>query len=214
MAAKPRVESISPFLVYKRVVVGVACLVIAFILHSQNKTNDNTVELVFGAVGVALFIWGWNAVANPRLALKYAHNPARTVRELIEEWTPTPARLESEYEQSLHKFLKSKLSFVKVTRQYGTARVKCDIATGNHVMIEMKAGFKSTQKLQRLIGQVDLFNKEWGKPIIILLLGDSEEDLLHDLNRSVQNYPSVTVVVKNVGATVESEDIKAKAHNA
>jgi hypothetical protein len=170
--------------------------------------------LVFGAVGVALFIWGWNAVANPRLALKYAHNPARTVRELIEEWTPTPARLESEYEQSLHKFLKSKLSFVKVTRQYGTARVKCDIATGNHVMIEMKAGFKSTQKLQRLIGQVDLFNKEWGKPIIILLLGDSEEDLLHDLNRSVQNYPSVTVVVKNVGETVESEDIKAKAHNA
>jgi hypothetical protein len=117
--------------------------------------------LVFGAVGVALFIWGWNAVANPRLALKYAHNPARTVRELIEEWTPTPARLESEYEQSLHKFLKSKLSFVKVTRQYGTARVKCDIATGNHVMIEMKAGFKSTQKLQRLIGQVDLFNKEY-----------------------------------------------------
>ena len=100
------VESISPFLVYKRVVFGVACLALAVVWHSHNNGNDNTVEWVFSVVGAVLFIWGWNAVANLRLALKYAHNPARTVRELIEEWTPTPARLESECEQSLPNFLK------------------------------------------------------------------------------------------------------------
>jgi len=214
MPAKASVESISPFLVYKRVVLGTGFLGFAVFFHLQNSSKDYTVEWVLGAIGAAFFIWGWNAVKNPRLALKYAHNPGTTVCELIEEWTPTPARLESEYEQSLHKFLKAKLPFVKVTRQYGTARVKCDIAIGNQVIIEMKAGFKSTQKLQRLIGQVDLFNSEWHKPIIIVLLGETEEDLLHDLNRSLANYRSVNVIVKEVGVAVESDDPKAKAQHA
>jgi hypothetical protein len=78
----------------------------------------------------------------------------------------------------------------------------------------MKAGFKSTQKLQRLIGQVDLFNSEWHRPIIIVLLGETEEDLLHDLNRSLANYRSVHVIVKEVGVAVESDDPKAKAQHA
>lgn len=214
MPAKAVIESISPFLVYKRVLFGIAFLGFGLFWHAENNSTDQTVEWFCFIVGAAFAIWGWNAVKNPRLALKYAHNPGKTVRELIEEWKPSPARLESEYEQSLHKFLKSQLPFVKVTRQYGTARVKCDIATGNHVIIEMKAGFKSTQKLQRLIGQVDLFNSEWHKPIIIVLLGETEEDLLHDLNRSLRNYPSVSVVVKSVDGTVESDDAKVKAQHA
>jgi hypothetical protein len=138
-------------------------------------------------------------------AVRYAANPRRTVLRLIEEWKPEPARLESEYEKSLHRFLKERLPFVKVTRQYGSARVKCDLATGQDVMIELKAGLRSTQKLQRLIGQIELFTREWDKPVIVVLLGETEEDLLHDLHRSLRQYTRVDVVTKPVEARVEEE---------
>jgi hypothetical protein len=45
-------------------------------------------------------------------------------------------------------------------------------------------------------------------------LGESEEDLLHYLNRSLQDYPSVRVIVKEVSKAVESDEEKAKAHSA
>jgi hypothetical protein len=216
MPDRKPIESISPFLVYRRFVIGLVLVAIGM-FRPVHTTDDQTVQWAFLLVGGFIALWGVMAVRNPRLALKYANNPGKTVAELIEEWKPTAARLESEYEKSLHSFLKSKLTFTKVTRQYGTARVKCDIATGNDVMIELKAGFKSTQKLQRLIGQIELFNREWeDKSIIVLLLGETEEDLLHDLNRSIRDYSRVRVIVKEVNRVVESDsdEEKAKAHSA
>ena len=214
MAVGKSVESISPFTVYKRVIIGAVLAGIGLFLPVHDS-NDQTLKWGLIFVGVFLFVWGMNSVRNPRLALKYANSPLATVADLISEWKPTLARLESEYERSLHQFLKTKLTFVKVTRQYSSARVKCDIAVGTDVMIEMKAGFKSTQKLQRLLGQIDLFHREWqGKPLIVLLLGESEDDLLHDLNRSLHNYPSVKVIVKETGKAIESNEEKAKAHSA
>jgi hypothetical protein len=190
MPAKASVESISPFLVYKRVVFGTGLLGFALFWHLQNTSKDYTVEWFLVAIGAAFCIWGWNAVKNPRLALKYAYNPGRTARELIEEWTPTPARLESEYEQSLHKFLKAKLPFVKVTRQYGTARVKCDIAIGNHVIIEMKAGCVHPKVLSDLLGQakvnlaMDVYDRTTAEDFVEPLAFVSKE-LLPNATQSV-----------------------------
>jgi len=125
---------------------------------------------------------------------------------MLRDWKPEPARLESEYEKSLHRFLKANPPFVKVTRQSGSARVECDLATGSDVMIELKIGFRSTQKLQRLIGQIDLFRREFKKPVVILLLGETEEDLLHDLHRSLQKYEDAEIVTKEFEAPVPTEE--------
>jgi hypothetical protein len=114
-------------------------------------------------------------------------------------------------QKSLHQFLKSKLTFVKVSRQYGSARVKCDIASGNDVMIELKIGLRSTNRLQRLLGQLELYRHEWNKPIIIVLLGESQEDLLHDLNRTVQGYDGIEVLTKSGTAPIETDDCQTQA---
>ncbi|MCL6566382.1 MAG: hypothetical protein K6U09_08155 [Acidobacteriia bacterium] len=202
--AKRSIELVSPASVYNRVVFGLLISVVAYLWPVQTQDAAN-VRIIAIAVGIVMFLSGWTAVKNPMQAVRYAANPRRTVLRLIEEWKPEPARLESEYEKSLHRFLKERLPFVKVTRQYGSARVKCDLATGQDVMIELKAGLRSTQKLQRLIGQIELFTREWDKPVIVVLLGETEEDLLHDLHRSLRQYTRVDVVTKPVEARVEEE---------
>jgi len=173
------------------------------------------VKWVIFAIGAITLVVAWKKVSNPQLVLKYSLNPRKTVLELINEWKPEPAKLEADYERSLHRFLKSKLRFAKITRQYGAARVKCDLAVDNKAMIEMKAGFRSTSKLQRLIGQVELYRSEWrGKPIFIVLLGETEEDLLHDLQRKFDGESHVHIIVKGIAAPVEDEEEKAQMQAA
>jgi hypothetical protein len=202
---KRSIELVSPASVYNRIVFGVVISLVAYLWPVQTQ-DGTTLRLIFIGVGIVMFISGWTAVKEPMQAVRYAANPRRTVLRLVEEWKPELARLESEYEKSLHRFLKERLPFVKVTRQYGSARVKCDLATGQDVMIELKAGFRSTQKLQRLLGQIELFTKEWNKPVIVVLLGETEEDLLHDLHRSLRQYTRVDVVTKAAESRVEEEE--------
>ncbi len=209
MADRKTIESVSASTVFYRVVGGAALIVVA-LMYQPIASNRNLMWL-FIVGGGALVISGWKAVANPQLAIRYHFNSRKTVADLIREWAPQSARLESEYEKSLHQFLKSKLPFVKVTRQYGSARVKCDLATGNDVMIELKNGLRTTNKLQRLLGQLELYRNEWKKPVIIVLLGESQEDLLHDLNRTVQKYEGVEVLTKSVAAPTEIENGQAAA---
>jgi hypothetical protein len=203
--AKRSVELTSPASVYNRVLFGVVIAVAGYFWPVQTPDQAN-LRLIAIGLGIVFLFSGFTAVKNPFLAMRYASNPQRTVVGLIEEWKPEPARLESDYEKSLHRFLNNRLTFVKITRQYGTGRVKCDIATGQDVMIEMKTGFRSTQKLQRLIGQVELYTREWKKPVIIVLLGESEDDLLHDLYRSLKQYEDVEVVTKAVASTPAEEE--------
>lgn len=209
MPGSKAIESVLPFLVLKRVVGGL--LLVGGTLLWPADPNVNQLRPWMLIVGIGFIIWGLNAVRNPMLARRYANNPGETVAELIEEWKPPSAQLESEYEKSLHQLLKCKLPFVKVTRQCGSSRVKCDLATGNEVIIELKAELRSTNKLQRLLGQIELYRGEWDRPIIIVLLGQSEEDLLHNLHRKLQQYNSVKVIHKDVGTALESDGQKASA---
>lgn len=203
--ARRGIELVSPFKVYKRVVFGLLISMVAYLWPARTEDED-TLRLIGIGLGVVLVLWGLIAVRDPLLAMRYAFNPRRVVVRLIREWKPEPARLESHYEKSLHRFLKDHLPFVKITRQYGSGRVKCDLATGKEVMVELKAGFRSTQKLQRLIGQVDLFRREWKKPVVVVLLGESEEDLLHDLHRSLSGYDNVEVITKEVESPEAAEE--------
>jgi len=179
---------------------------IALYFHSQAAIDENFFWILVGA-GAVFFMMGWRAVKNPLAAIRYRLNPRATVRRLINEWSPQQCRLESQYEKSLHSFLQERLPFVKVTRQYGSARIKCDIAISNDVIVELKAGFSSTQKLQRLIGQIDLFKQEWREPVIVVLLGGTQHDLLHDLHNSIRRHSYIVdVVTKETNAVAEGED--------
>lgn len=151
-------------------------------------------------IGFTIMLTCRQLVSNPMLALRYKLIPARVVHELIESWVPEKSEIESDHEKSLHAFLKRELPFVKITRQYGSGRVKCDIATGREVFIELKAGFSSTQKLQRLIGQVELYHREWGKPVFVVLVGSAEDDLLKDLRKSIDHCGQVAVITKEFKA--------------
>lgn len=192
------IELISPATVYNRVIGGIVVMAAAFIMSFEPGIPDEIIYVTF-AIGAILVATGWRMVQNPRLAIRYAWNRLRTVTDLIEEWKPRDGEVESDYEKSLHDFLKRQLTFVKITRQYGAGRIKCDIAIGKDVMLELKMGIRSTSKLQRLLGQIDLYRREWNKPIVVVLLGESDEDLLHDLHRSLNRYGrDIEVITKSV----------------
>jgi hypothetical protein len=200
--------------VYNKVILGgiIAAVGIYVLL---TKPENAALGWILVLVGGAIALTAWRSVPDPKLLMRYHNNPVKVVRELIEAWQPTPARLESDYERSLHSFLKSKLFFTKITRQYGSARVKCDLAVGNDVFIELKNGLRTTNRLQRLIGQIELYHNEWqGKPVLIVLLGESQEDLLHDLNRAISKYESVRVITKTGFAIAEAEDEQPKQAKA
>lgn len=156
------IETVSPRTVCLRVFFGAMIILWSLILSGDQAESTRVVAFI---VGGFLFYSGWTAVREPKAAIRYALKPSGVVLNLIREWNPPSYRLEIEHEKSLHSFLKERLPFVKVTRQYGSARVKWDIAVGKDVMVELKVGFKTTQKLQRLIGQIDLFQRELDRPL-------------------------------------------------
>ena len=204
------IELVSPAIVFGRMVVGLALFVVG--LFYTPKTQDQELIRWFLLVGgLGLLIWGSLAVRHPMAAIRYHLNPRGVAIALIHEWNPPGSKLESDYEKSLHSFLKERLPFAKVVRQYGSGRIKCDLAIDNKVMIELKAGFNSTAKLQRLIGQIDLFKREWEKPLVVVLLGKTEDDLLHDLHKSIRQQDDVTVITREAKEVAESAESEGGA---
>lgn len=190
----------SPGSILAKAFIGVGALLAAswWILTSQKPLNFGW---FLAASGVVVLIYVWKKFPDPRLAIRYKLKPHMVVSELVRSWKPTSGESEADYEKSLHSFLEKNLSwFVKVTRQYGTGRVKCDIATGHEVMIELKLGFTSPATLQRLIGQVDQYRREWSKPVIVVLVGEAHDDLVHDLHDSLGKYERVEVIAKRAKA--------------
>ena len=181
------IETISPRNVFNRVLLGIFIIAVSyFFWEDLFPQSDQIYQWVCILIGVSLFLTGWRSVSNPLRAIQYFDNPKKVVSQMIHQWLPENYLSEYDFEKSLHNFLKKELPWVKITRQYSSGRVKCDLAVGKDVMIELKVDFKSTQKLQRLIGQLEIYRKEWDKPIIVVLIGETAEDLLHDLNKHTQ----------------------------
>jgi hypothetical protein len=199
------IETVSPGTVVAKVVggIGLVCLGLFFV----NSPQTQNAKWLLIAGGIGLFLWGWRSVGNPKLLIRYFFNAGGVVLEAVREWQPQSHKLESEYERDLQDFLRKRFRFKKITRQYGAARVKCDLAVGDDVMIELKAGFRSTQKLQRLIGQVELYKKEWDKLLIVILLGDTEEDLLHDLHDRTRRHDRLEIITKEAKEITEAGEL-------
>jgi hypothetical protein len=100
-----------------------------------------------------------------------------TVKQ-INEWSPDGCSNEKEYENSLYKYLHSVFPDTQITKQYAVGRAKADIGVGNpvEVIIEIKKDLNATNKMQRLMGQIDEY-QNWKGRIIILLVGQTEPNI-------------------------------------
>ena len=66
--------------------------------------------------------------------------------------------------------------------------MKSDIVVDDHVLIELKAGLNSTAKLQRLLGQIELYESNWKGEVIVVICGDADRDLLKTLRKKIESY--------------------------
>jgi hypothetical protein len=83
---------------------------------------------------------------------------ARDVLILIDDWHPRGCKTEKDLERSLHRHLEKNLPSSEIIMQYASGRVKGDIGIDGQILIEIKDCLKSTSQLQRLMGQLDLYN--------------------------------------------------------
>jgi len=106
--------------------------------------------------------------------------------KLIEAWHPRGCKTEKDLERSLHKHLEKNLPDTDVQMQYASGRVKGDICVDHKVLIELKDGLKSTAQVQRLLGQLDLYESQWKKEVIVIICGDSQRDLVRQIEAKVE----------------------------
>ena len=116
----------------------------------------------------------------------------REIMRLIDDWHPRGCKTEKDLERSLQRHLEKNLPNSDVISQYASGRVKGDIAVDGEVLIEIKDSLKSTAQLQRLLGQLELYNSLWKGRVIVLICGDSQRDLVNALNKKVEDLKAAT----------------------
>src|SRR5262249_24886157 len=114
------------------------------------------------------------------------------VMKLIDAWHPRGCKTEKDLERSLQKHLEKNLPKSDVISQYAAGRVKGDIAVDGEVLIEIKDSLKSTAQLQRLLGQLEIYNSQWKGKVIVLICGDSQRDHVSTLKKKVEDLKNAT----------------------
>jgi len=115
---------------------------------------------------------------------------ASDVLKLIDDWHPRSCKTEKDFERSLHKHLEKNLPSSEIIMQYASGRVKGDIGIDGQILVEIKDDLKSTGQLQRLMGQLDLYNGLWKGKVIVVICGDSQRDLVNALTKKVESFKS------------------------
>ena len=100
------------------------------------------------------------------------------VIDLIESWRPRSCETEKEFEKSLMRHLEKNLEKAEIIQQYAAGRLRGDIVVDGKILIEIKQDLDSTGKLQRLLGQIELYNSKWNGQVVVVLCGESKRDLL------------------------------------
>lgn len=135
--------------------------------------------------------------------IKFGWDSIGMIESLVKKWKPKDCKTEKSYEKSLYDFLHKNLYDIQVTKQYARGRIRADLVVGDSVIIEIKNNLDSTSKYQRLIGQLQEY-KEWDGDIIILLIGETDKNLLKQLNKYIEQEgfdegmygQSVTIIKK------------------
>ena len=127
----------------------------------------------------------------------FAGNPLETVAGLIRSWKPQGCRTHKQYQNSLSANLVDHLPYVKVTQESGGSRVRADIEVGKAVVIELKVDFDNTLKLQRLLGQIELYKREFpGRSILTVFVGHTDRNTLQTFEEAVAHGDKVGVIRK------------------
>ena len=147
--------------------------------------------LVFAALGAAT---RWKSLKRT-VAFRWV--PAGAVADLIRVWQPEDCRSHKDYQKSLSAYLAEELPDVKVTMESGSSRVRADIEVGKAVIIELKAGFDSTAKLQQLLGQIELYKREFpGQTIITVFVGKTDRNIFQNFREAIARDVKVWVIRK------------------
>lgn len=156
-------------------------------------------KIGFGVMGIALVALVGTSLRHRALtsAVAFTWTPAGTVAELIKSWQPQGCKTHRQYQKSLAEHLAEKLPDVKLTLESGSSRVRADIELGKAVIVELKVDFTGTAKLQQLIGQIELYKREFpGRTILIILVGTTDRNTLRDLKEAVAKDVKVWVIRK------------------
>jgi len=111
----------------------------------------------------------------------------RQVLRLIDDWYPRSCKTEKDFEKSLIRHLEKNLTKADIIKQYAAGRVKGDIVVDKEVLLELKQGLDSTSKVQRLLGQIEIYNAEWRGSVVIVICGKSQADLLKMVKKKVDD---------------------------
>lgn len=123
------------------------------------------------------------------VSLGFTLDPIGTVREIIDNWNPEDYATEKEFEDSLLEEFQKKLKNQVIYSQYGSGLQRVDIVIDKKVPIELKKDLTSTAVLQRTIGQLDQYLKDW-RTVFLVLCGDVSHDLLKHLEKYVKDSRS------------------------
>jgi hypothetical protein len=126
-----------------------------------------------------------------------------TVKKLIREWQPKNCRTEKDFERSLVAWLESKLEGKDIAKQFGVGRVRSDVVIDKKVLVELKINLDSTAKLQRLLGQIQLYKEDWAKPVFLVLCGKHDANLVRKLQHAVKPYAESLLDEFSVDLTVK-----------
>ena len=120
------------------------------------------------------------------MSIRFTLDPLGHVARLVKEWNPRKCRTEKDYERSLVRHLKAKLPKQDIVPQFGSGRARGDIVVGGKVLIEIKVNFNTTDKLNRLIGQLEGYETEWKKPVVVVLCGQTDIQLGNQLIKNME----------------------------
>lgn len=114
-----------------------------------------------------------------------------SVCKSINEWQPTDCMTEKDYEKSLFIELQRKFKDKKIISQYGSGKQRVDIVVQDKIPVELKKDLKTNAVLQRTIGQIEQYLKNW-ECLVLVLCGDVKEDLLHLLKVHLRDKTDIT----------------------
>ena len=123
--------------------------------------------------------------------LRFQFDPAGSVKSILATWKPAAYKSEGEYEKDLYAHLHSNFDGVEVTRQFGSSRSRVDLSVGQKVFIELKKDLNSTAKLQRLLGQLELYKKEGWSDGFLIIVGEADKNLLSQAEEGLKRFEGI-----------------------
>lgn len=120
------------------------------------------------------------------MGLNYWLNPVGYVLAQIDKWKPRKCNNEQDFKLSLFRNLEKGLQGREVIKEYATGRVRGDIVIDKKILIEVKKSLDSTGKLQRLLGQIEIYENDWKGNLILVLCGKHDTNLLAQVRKAVE----------------------------